>query len=200
MKVLALDVSTKTGWAVFEEGKLVRHGLIQNPQKIQEYGTYPWNYLYATEAMTQRLLELADNEKPDVIVVEETNGSRARYTQKVLEFLHCNLLIRLSTYFNGKVFYVNSSEWCKTIGMAMSKEDKKANHKLNVEKSLAASAGRKMDKAKLGIKGKITKKHLSVRWVNENYNLDFKIKDNDIADAICLGSAYIKGCSVCDGK
>jgi hypothetical protein len=200
MKVLALDVSTKTGWAVFTDGKLGEYGLIKNPQKIQEYGKYPWCYLNATEAMAQQLLVLAQKEQPDIIVIEETNGSRSRYTQKVLEFLHCNLLVRLADGFNGRVFYVNSSEWRKTIGMAMSKEDKKANHKLHVEKCLAATVGRKMDKAKLGIKGKITKKHLSVRWVNETYGLDFRIKDNDIADAICLGSAYIKGCSVCDGK
>jgi hypothetical protein len=52
----------------------------------------------------------------------------------------------------------------------------------------------------LGIKGKVTKKHLSVRWVNETFGFNMKVKDNDICDAVCLGSAYIKGCKVCDGK
>jgi hypothetical protein len=200
MKVLALDVSTKSGWAVFEEGKLTRHGLIQNPKTILEYGPYPWNYLIATETMAQRLLELAWKELPDVIVIEETNKSRQRYSQKALEFIHCGILHRLAKETRIKVFYINSSEWRKVLGQAMSKEDKKNNRKLNTEKGLATITGRKLDKAALGIKGKVTKKHLSVRWVNETFGFDMKVKDNDICDAICLGSAYIKGCKVCDGK
>jgi hypothetical protein len=200
VKVLALDVSTKTGWCVFEDGKLTRYGLIKNPKKIQEYGKYPWSYLNATEAMAQQLLILTERETPDIIVVEETNGSRARYTQKVLEFLHCCLLARLATSFKGEVYYINSSEWRKVVGMVMTNEDKKANRKLNVEKNIAEKAGKKLDKEKLGIKGKITKKHLSVRLVNAMYGLDFRIKNNDTADAICLGTSYIKGCEVCDGK
>jgi hypothetical protein len=39
-------------------------------------------------------------------------------------------------------------------------------------------------------RGKIGKKHLSVRYVNDIFGLDFKIKDNDIADSICLASSY----------
>jgi Holliday junction resolvasome RuvABC endonuclease subunit len=45
------------------------------------------------------------------------------------------------------------------------------------------------------VAGKIGVKNLSVNYVNEFYNLKFKKKDNDIADAICLGLAYIKKCS-----
>jgi len=209
MKVLALDVSTKTGWAVFDNSdgmplveKLTKHGLIKNPQKVGEYGKYPWSYLNACEAMAQQLLLLAQTEKPDVIVIEETNGcSKSRYTQKVLEFLHCCLLDRLAVYMTvTPVYYINSSEWRKTLGLVLSKEDKKNNKKLKVAKKLAEATGKKLNRVELGVRGITNKKHVAVRYVNETYGLNFLVRDNDIADAICLGTAYIKGCRTCDGK
>jgi hypothetical protein len=211
MKVLALDISTKTGWGVFEKDEhdplfdvtqsLIKYGLIKNPKKVGEYGKYPWSYLNACSAMGQQLLLLAQTEKPDVIVIEETNGSKARYTQKVLEMLHCCLLERLAVYMTGTpVYYINSSEWRKTLGLVLSKEDKKNNKKLKVAKKLSEATGKKLNRVELGIRGITNKKHIAVRYVNETYGLNFRIKDNDIADAICLGTAYIKGCKVCDGK
>jgi hypothetical protein len=199
MKVLALDISTKTGWALFENGVLTKHGLIKNPKKIHEYGKYPWCYLVACEYMGQRLLELFHEHSPTTIVIEETNGSRARYTQKVLEFLHCCLLARLADVCVD-VKYVNSSEWRKTLGLALSKDDKKANKKLRAAKQLAEKTKQKLNRVELGIRGIVNKKHVAIRYVNETYKLEMKVKDNDICDAICLGAAYTKGCSVCDGK
>ena len=40
--------------------------------------------------------------------------------------------------------------------------------------------------------GKVTFKHLSVQYVNKEFKLEFKLKDNDIADSICLGVATLK--------
>jgi hypothetical protein len=37
-------------------------------------------------------------------------------------------------------------------------------------------------------RGKVTSKHLSVRWANEKYSLSLKIKDNDIADALAIAA------------
>jgi hypothetical protein len=202
MKVLALDISTKTGWCIFQDVLLTKYGLIKNPKKVGEYGKYPWSYLNACSAMGQQLLKLATEEEPDAIVIEETNGcSKSRYTQKVLEFLHCCLLDRLAVYMTDTpVYYINSSEWRKTLGLVLSKEDKKNNKKLKVAKKLSEATGKKLNRVELGIRGITNKKHVAVRYVNETYGLNFRIKDNDICDAICLGTAYIKGCSVCDGK
>lgn len=205
-RVLALDISTKTGWALFEDGKLLDFGLTRILKKIDEYGEYPWSYRNMAVFLTSLLIQKIVDTYPDVIVIEETNGSKSRYTQKALEFLHCELLCGIdmvkSAYpgiagFNS-VKYVNSSEWRKVLGLALSKEQKKANAKLS--KAAREANGQKIDKAALGIKGKITKKHLSVAYANATYNLTLKIKDNDIADAICLGTAFIKGAAVCDGK
>jgi hypothetical protein len=207
MKVLALDVSTKTGWAVFDNSdgmplieRLTKYGLIKNPDKIDTYGKYPWSYLNAASAMGQQILALAHTEKPDVIVIEETNGSRgSRYTQKILEFLHCCILERLVN-LEIPVYYINSSSWRSTLGLVLSKEDKKANKKLKVAKKLSAATGKKLNRTELGIRGIVNKKHIAIRYVNETYCKNFLVKDNDICDAICLGTAYLKGCSICDGK
>jgi len=199
-RVLALDISTKTGWALFVDGVLVDKGVVRLPKKVCEYGTYPWSYYKATVAIAGMIIDIIGKTAPDAIVIEETNGSRARYTQKILEFLHCQLLTTLDIIgepVKDKLYYVNSSEWRKVIGLQLSKEQKKANAKLS--KAARESKDGKVDKAALGIKGKVTKKHLSVAYANQKYNLTLKVKDNDIADAICLGTAFINGANVCDG-
>jgi hypothetical protein len=81
----------------------------------------------------------------------------------------------------------------------MSKDDKINNKVLKKAKELAAATKSKLDKSKVGIKGAVTKKHLAIRFVNATYGLDLKVKDNDIADAICLGAAYLNGARTCDG-
>lgn len=201
-KVLALDLSTKTGWAFFEDEKLTKHGLVRLPKKIDEYGEYPWSFVYATiDLIDQIHKELVVPLFPNTIVVEETNSSKARYTQKILEFLHFRLVsscTNIGAYCPIK--YINSSEWRKVLGLAMSKEQKKNNAKLNKAKRQAEELGGTVDKAALGIRGKITKKHLSVAYANTTYNLNLKLLNNDIADAICLGTAYLKGARICDGK
>lgn len=217
MKILALDISTKTGWATFETEpiawagngwdvakghKLTNCGLIKLPQKIHEYGQYPWSYLNAASAMAQLLLQLANQVKPDAIIIEETNKAKARYTQKALEWIHCCLLDRLLDNLSRSVpvYYISSSEWRKTLGLVMSKEDKKNNKALKTAKKLAEATGKKLNKAELGIKGSVTKKHVAIRYVNANFGLDMKVKDNDICDAICLGVAYLRDAKICDGK
>ena len=40
-------------------------------------------------------------------------------------------------------------------------------------------------------RGKISKKHLAVRMVNDLYGKQLKLKDNDEADAILMGQAYV---------
>jgi hypothetical protein len=81
----------------------------------------------------------------------------------------------------------------------LSKEQKKANAKLSKAKRESALAGVKLDKKKLGIKGKTNKKHLAVQRANDEYNLKLKQKDNNEADAICLGLAFFNNCTPCDG-
>lgn len=209
MKVLALDLSTSAGFAVLEERggeiALLRYGAVALPHTVLAYGTYPWCYLDAADDMAMQLVSIAEREAPDLIVVEETNLSKgSRYAQKILEFIHCQFLRNMAISRDRvekipKVIYLSSSVWRQSLQLALSREQKKANAKLAKAKKEAANSGKKLDKTKLGIKGKVGKKHLAINYVNGRFNLKLKAKDDDIADAVCLGLAAFNDPPVCDG-
>jgi Holliday junction resolvasome RuvABC endonuclease subunit len=81
----------------------------------------------------------------------------------------------------------------------MSKDQKKSNTKLSKAKRAAAESGTKLDKAALGIRGKVTKKHLAVKYVNDTYGLSLRMSENDAADAIGLATAYTQNAVPCTG-
>lgn len=195
-RVVALDISSKTGWAIFQGGKLEKYGLFSLPKRIKEYGLYPESYILAATAMVD-LIYTISVDKNTVYVIEETNSSRSRYTQKILEYIHCLFLDRFfsttDSNFPKEVIYISTSIWRKAVGVVMSKEDKKNNFKISKAKREGKS------KSDLGVKGKVTAKHLSVRHVNEKYGLNLKLKNNNEADAIALGEAYLSGAVRADG-
>ena len=200
---LALDVSTKTGWSVLEQNTetkeitLKEYGVEKLPLSVKEYGVYPWNYLNASRALGEQLLNLIIKTNPDVIVIEEINKGKNRFSQKLLDFLHNQLLVSLDKYRQDRlvppVFYINSSEWRKKLKLSLSKSDKE-NNKL-VKKATACN----VKKSELGVKGKIGKKHLSVRYVNQRWGLNLKIGENDIADSLCQNEAFLLGAETCNG-
>lgn len=187
MIVLSLDLSTHTGYAKVqgELGKLPRllaYGTVHLPKEsAKAYGDYPWSYVSAVEDLVNKLKEIWENKKIDIIVIEETNkASFSRYSQKLLEFIHFAVLLELRK-LNIPVYYINTSEWRKILNINLSLEDRKNN-------KMSAAARKKH-----GIKGKITKKHLSVRHVNNTFGLQLKLVNNDVADALCLVEAYYLG-------
>lgn len=208
MKVLGLDISTNAGWGFVSddsgEPQLLSFGVVGLDRTIKEYGIpYPWNYLQASDDIGLMLYDKVLELDPDVIVIEETNAARARYTQKILEFCHHSLLPKLKKWVEAKperkVVYLSSSIWRQALGLAMTKEDKKNNAKLSKAQKVAHETGIKLDKKKLGIRGKINKKHLALRYINERFNLKLKVKDNDSCEALCLCLAYFKNPVECDG-
>lgn len=202
MKVVGLDISTSTGWSFFLEKKLVECGSLKLPLTLQEYGEYPWNYWKASNDMSDGIIKVIDDHSPDIIVIEEINLGKSRYAQRILEWIHKSTLDKLQNkYPTTKVIYVSSSKWRQSLGLQMSKEDRRNNAKLSKAKRLIRQSGSmlKVDKANLGIRGKITKKHLAIRYVNSKYSLQLKMKDNDKADAVCIADAYFCGAQPCDG-
>jgi D-alanyl-D-alanine carboxypeptidase len=180
MKILSLDISSKSGWAIHNGDQLIDYGLIRveikdfNVNKdVNKSPEYPYNLLDAANEMGQRLLDIVLKTQPDKIVIENTVKGRNRHTQRLLEWMHKEITENLRSK-NIKFYYLDPSEWRSILEIKLSNEDKK-NNKL-------VKSGKK--------RGKITKKHLSVRAANDLYSLNLKIKDNDIADAICLGRAF----------
>ncbi len=206
MRVLALDIASKTGYAVFEgtgPSHPVKYGDITTGRTVKEFGPFPFNYKDAAKGLAFLLHELTLEVKPDTIVIEEINIARARYSQKLLDFYHAYLLDALASSDltrSIQVSYVSTSEWRKVCQVAATPADKKANAALATAKRVAKAKGVSVDKTALGIKGKVTKKHLSVRWCNETLGTSFSIGQNDVAEAICLGYAFLSGCSLCTGS
>jgi hypothetical protein len=194
MKVLGLDLSMHTGFALFIDGKLDEFGTLEAQKTFDQYDNYPFNYVNFSRDFTRYLIEcLVIRLKPDVIVLEQTVLGRARFSQKKLEFLHCMLLDQLKD-LRPQVIYVDVSAWRKQLELKATKEDLKNNRKV-------CEAKRKgIKKSELGLTGKITPKHRSVKRVNEKYGLDLKIGQNDTADAINLTEAYLGGARICNGK
>jgi Holliday junction resolvasome RuvABC endonuclease subunit len=180
MKVLALDASSKTGWATFTDGEYVDSGALEQV-KIIDFNVnndpnlsphYPYNIIDAAEEVAQSILKLVDLNDPNIVVIENTVRGRSRDTQRWLEFMH-SAILRILRH-RVPVKYMDPSAWRKIVEMRLSNDQKKNNRDV--------SAGKK--------RGRIGKKHLSVNMVNEKYNLGLKLKNNDQADAILLGLAY----------
>jgi Holliday junction resolvasome RuvABC endonuclease subunit len=202
MKLLALDFSTCTGWVVLEgeRGKVPRiiaSGRIEKDESFVN-PIYPWRPLQIAMQIAKKANELLQEHHPEVVVIEETNKGKNRYSQKQLEWIHFAFLSSFAHFPNPpkNIFYINTSDWRKILGTGLTKEDKKLNAKV---RKLWKAGDRKGIK-NLGVRGKVNKKHTAIRYVNSTYGLDLKMKDNDIADAICIGTSYFLGVAVCDGK
>jgi len=169
-------MASKTGWVVMDDNKLIEKGLVK-PDKAPA-GTFEgiiqdYEYVDRANEMATYLKEIVKKHKPDFIWIEQTNAGSFRSTQKFLEFIHCCVLLQVRYIGYGpKVRYVDTSAWRSYLGIRMKKEDSK--HNKLVKQNLA--------------KGKITPKHLAVRWANETYDLELKQKDHDIADAIAVAT------------
>lgn len=217
MKVLALDVSTKTGWAFFQDAQLVSFGLVEKMHSIDGYGEYPLNFMLCAADMANQVSQLAMQHKPDVIVIEETNKTGrfgSRHSQKLLEFIHLAIIQKIGHAWPLK--YINTSDWRKQLNLSVAETKKKAKPFLKELKRLKgehAKADKKqkkavkaeLDKLKKTLKdkcihGKIDKKSISVAFVNLHFTMALKKGDNDISDAICLGEAYVRGVKTLTNK
>lgn len=208
MRVLVFDISTSTGWALLEGEmgsvpRIIETGIVSNDKPVSDFGDFPYSYYFAAKSIATGLKDLFLNTERvravDVLVIEEINKPGRfgnRYSQKILDFIHCLVLQWLGARSDVKVVYVNTSDWRKVIGGNLTKADKAMNIKVRKLKK----AGNKEALKALGVRGKVTKKHVAIRYVNSTFGLDLKMKDNDIADAICQGTAFFLGVKHCDGQ
>jgi len=169
MKVVSLDLSNSTGYAILVDGSLAGHGVVKSTSPAEVFRCHDYSYIERAKSVSALCKELILKEKPDMIAIEQTNKSKSRFTQKQLEFIHYAVLEDLRE-FKDSVVYIDTGAWRRGLGIVSTKED--AKHNALVKKKLA--------------RGKLTPKHRAVRWANETYNLSLKLKDDDIADAIAI--------------
>lgn len=189
MKILSLDVSSKTGWAFFlreNDLHLEEYGLIET---IKPNCEYPRQMLLWSKNAFVAIKGLIEEFDPDQIIIEETSkGSKNHLSQKFLEFVH----FQLATYIvsrNIPVHYFQTGTWRFIIGAKMNKTEKENNKKIKKAKEQGVSVVKNEDGKRIG---RITKKHINVRLANETFGLNLKLKNNNEADAIGMGIAYDK--------
>lgn len=204
MKILCLDISTKTGWAVLRgepaDGvvpEVVVHGRLTlqalGLANVAAAGDYPWGFLGVGHLFADAFDRLYREHQPDAIVIEDTSESRNRYAQKLLEFIHCIVLQKFAGLRHDLIVYIPVGYWRSALELRLNKDDKKNNAAISKAKKEGVA------KKDLGLKGRVTKKHLALRFVAATFGLKFKVKDNDIADAICLGVGYLRGARISEG-
>jgi hypothetical protein len=195
---LGLDLSTKPGIALAEHSTVGQLPVLidRKSYQVKVEGTFPFDAIDAAEKVADIVQEWYERHSPDKVIIEQSNKGRSRYTQKKLEFIHSAVLRRLRLK-GAYILYIDTSEWRRLLEQKLSKEDRKNN--------AAVSKAKKTDdfhaaKKAAGVKGRITGKHLAVNWCNAFYDLGLKMKDNDVADAICLiAAAVLPTASFCDG-
>lgn len=220
--VVALDLSEKPGFAVYHDGKLIRSGTIFNEWKKADLGPYPFNYLEAAyrvvNSIAQEVLLDQVDLKPDTldIVCEETTASQNNYSQKSIEFIHFRLAEFVRRIKNVQIHYIRTGIWRGKVGAVQTKEERNYNAKISRQKKKKKEAFRKENpgvekvpsfRAKLDVDGsgkakvvrRLDEKDYALRVVRERFGLELTYEQNDEADAICLGLAFIEGCDLCDG-
>ncbi len=192
-RILALDVSSKTGYAVITSSdsgvQLESYGMI--PAIHQPSGEYPANFVYWAHLCFYEIETLINRFKPDILAIEETvAGSKAVYSQKILEWVHF-LLASCIKERKIRAVYLLTGAWRSEVGAKMTKEESKHNKyvKEYKEKNKSERAYDKNGK----LIGRLTKKHINIRRANEIFGSFLKKplrkKNEDEADAMLLGFA-----------
>jgi hypothetical protein len=189
-RVLALDLSTKTGWCIgisSDEGfALEDYGTL--PQIHQPTDSpYPASYVNWAYLVFGQISDLIDRTAPTVLMVEETVRSKNAMSQKALEFFHF-LLAKFIRDTGIKSLYAMPGVWRSMLICKMNKKEKEHNDVVrSYKKKNKTVIAYDTNKKRIGL---VTRKHVSVRVANDLYGLNLKLKDNDSAEAILLGNYY----------
>jgi len=218
MKLLALDLSTSTGWSLFHKLTPLEYGTLEKietrdyKQEIRSWKDYPDAYpenLMETAGKVAKMCgELYDAYEPDIVIIEEINKGRARISQKLLAFIQMAVTdILLSK--GAKVKFLTTDCWRNITNSRSTKEDRNFNakiarikkkRKVELDKQVKAGELTKVEaakKAKLPAKidgkvvGKRGTKDYAIRRVKDIFGFELIKKENDAADALLLGIAGV---------
>lgn len=199
MKFLSLDLSTNSGYAVFENEKLEAYGLVSYKAKnykadVKKYSDlpeeYPYNFIDVADKFGAMAVELYQKHGCERVVIEHTEKGKQRLSQRLLEWINL-AVVQAFTRIEVKVDYLLVSDWrsyCKCY-LKYWPEARVWNAKIVKLKKVAVptKSGAKIAKIDGKIVTKINQKKLSIILANDFYSLS--IKDDNIADAINIGRA-----------
>ena len=172
MKILCLDIASKTGFAVFNynfnedfELTLINKGVFDMSKASPLHKRYkpglehPLDFINFIDAQMDPIEAFILKERPNIIVVEQTNKGRDRWRQKLLEWMHRELIWRIMSINENdnaiplkedgsideiKLYYLDTMEWRNILGIRVGKEERKSNksaRKLRAELKERKAAG-----------------------------------------------------------
>lgn len=199
-RILSLDISTKTGWAVATSSdsgiKLEDYGTIL--QIHEPEGKYPSNYVTWAYKCFEEILSLISRFNADILVIEETSkGSKNAMSQKVLEWIQF-LVAKYIKDGSIRAVYIMTEQWRREIGCQMNDGEKLKNKEVRkYKKEYEKKYGKKTTVAydiagkRIGLTGR---KHVNIRRVSEIFGDQLKEplkrKDEDLADGLGLLACY----------
>jgi len=208
--VIAFDISTKPGYAIFHQGKLLQYGTLFADRNTASFGPYPENYVLFAENVVQRLrdeviapvLQAGATVGEIAFVAEETTPGRSNYSQKSLEYIHFLLVQLIIRGYKGSLVYIRDGIWKRVCGATQNKSERNHNARVRRYKLTHGTklAKFKDAKGKLRVAGKFTRQHYYIRAVKEIFGIQLKQKDEDAGAAILVGLSYLRGAPLCDGS
>lgn len=212
MITLALDVSTKPGFAVFNETELISYGTLWSQETTEDLGIYPESYMRLADIVSDRVLSLIRTlpvNEPFSLVMEETTASSQNYSQKKLEWIHLRILQKVLNHaftkrpVAPKVFYIRDGVWKRLVGANQTKEERNwnariARYKKKNNKKIAKLSKVKGEKPKRV--RKLGPKDYALRALRDIYGLELDIKQEDACDAILIGTAFLWNAPTCNGR
>lgn len=199
-RILSLDMSSKTGWALIvstSEGPILeKFGMI--PQMSEPPGQYPVNYVEWANKIFDKINSLIKELSPDILVIEETvAGSKQVYSQKILEWIHF-LVAQMIRDTGIKARYLLTGTWRSEVGCIMTDAERRRNKEVREYKKREEKKTGKKTTIAYDINGKriglINKKHVNIRRANEVFGSFLQKpltkKNEDEADALLLGYCY----------
>lgn len=202
MKWASLDLSSSTGFAIFDRDRLIDCGLIEVP--IPNYDTnvskytqlpvnYPENLIGAASKMVEEISKVLVGQEIKFVAIEHTEGSSRRFSQRYLEWLHLCMIMKLKR-LKIPYRYLFNSDWRAATGCYLKHHPDLSGFNKQVRKAKKKATPNKAGARVAKIDGKVVKaiggKELSIIVANRRFGLE--IDSDDIADALNLGDACLR--------
>jgi len=202
LKYISLDISTNTGYAVFEDAKLINYGVFT--RKVKNYKAdvrtykdlpdcYPENFLETVDIITEECMKLIVDNQIDMAIIEHPENGKQRLSQRLLEWTHLTL-VRALKAANVPFKYILVSDWRRVVNCYLKYWPEHQIWNKEVKKAKAKAIPTKKGTLVPKIDGKrvsaMNQKKLSILIANQHYLIS--VKDDNIADAINIGRAYLE--------
>jgi len=201
-RYISLDISTNTGYAIFDNDKLLDYGVFT--RKVKNYKAdvksykdfpecYPDNFLETIDTITAECMRIIQNNQIDLVIIEHPELGKQRLSQRLLEWTHLTLVRALKNE-NTPFKYILVSDWRSLVKCYLKYWPEHQTWNKEVRKAKAKATPTKKGNKIPKIDGKrvsaTNQKKLSILIANQHYLIN--VKDNNIADAINIGRAYIE--------